>query len=127
MDYQMSERSYESFLDELSQKRKQVSFIEVGAGDGKSFDPLYHFAVKNDWSGLLIEPHPELFARLRENYIACSNVTFENVAISDKFEVRDLHYCAFDAIDSRKVPDWALGISSLYGDRNALGGKRVRH
>src|SRR5580704_5727436 len=121
----MSQRSYESYLEELSRRKKEVFFVEIGAADGKSFDPLYKFASKQSWSGLLIEPHPELFLRLRETYCGHRTLIFENVAISDKVEDRDLNCVAFDAIDGDKIPNWALGISSLYDDRNAIGGQRV--
>jgi FkbM family methyltransferase len=118
-------RAYESYLEELTAKHEDVFFLEVGAADGKSFDSLYPFALRNNWSGLLVEPNPELFEKLRQNYRSCSKVKFERVAISDKFEIRELYSVPLEVVDSGNAPDWALGISSFYQDRNAIGGRGI--
>ena len=36
-------------------------FIEVGANDGIYLDPLYPYIIKNNWSGILIEPNHIVF------------------------------------------------------------------
>jgi hypothetical protein len=41
-------------------------FVEVGAGDGKSFSSTYSFELQG-WNGICIEPHNESFKRLRRN------------------------------------------------------------
>jgi FkbM family methyltransferase len=62
-------------------------FIEVGANDGTSSDALQAYIVKYPWTGLLVEPQPDAFARLKVHYAAMSDrLAFENVAVSSNPE-----------------------------------------
>lgn len=46
-------------------------FVDVGAHDGKTFSNTYFFEKELNWTGLCIEPIPEVFARLQN----CRNAT----------------------------------------------------
>ena len=60
-----------------------LTFIQVGANDGKFGDPLRKYILKFPWRGVLIEPQPNVFKRLMENYLEQNDrVFFENIAIS---------------------------------------------
>jgi FkbM family methyltransferase len=62
---------------------QQLTFIEIGANDGISGDPLREFIVKYPWKGILVEPQPDVFEKLKSNYAEFKDrVSFENVAIS---------------------------------------------
>jgi FkbM family methyltransferase len=56
-------------------------FIQIGANDGVHADPLRDLIMKHDLRGVLVEPVPEAFAALVNNYHACHRLRFENVAI----------------------------------------------
>ena len=56
-------------------------FVEIGANDGISNDHLYNNVIKNNWSGVYIEPQKEVFKKLVENLNGRINVYFENIAI----------------------------------------------
>ncbi len=47
-------------------------------------DPLSHFILKDKWRGILIEPVPHIFEKLKKNYAGCPHLFFENVAISNE-------------------------------------------
>ena len=67
----------------LSRRGENLKFIEVGANDGSFADPLRAYIVKYPWTGVLVEPQPDVFNRLRANYAGTeSRLSFENVAIS---------------------------------------------
>lgn len=100
-------------------------FLQVGAMDGKNFDPLFEHVRRYQWQGLLIEPLPDMFERLRRNYADCAGLLFENSAVADTVGEIEIHRVPLHLIDSGVVPSWAAGISSLYPDRNAIGGKRT--
>lgn len=74
-------------LIELSmmQLEKRVSktpfFIQVGANDGSMADPFS--LISKRWDGLMIEPQPDVFARLVASRSVGNHVQFANVAISD--------------------------------------------
>ncbi len=62
---------------------EKLTFVEVGANDGKSDDPLREYILKYRWRGVLIEPQPDVFQSLKANYAGIvDEVAFENVAIS---------------------------------------------
>ena len=73
-------------LDQFSRALgKRVSFIQVGAGDGLRCDPIREFIVRDNWTGVMIEPLPRVFALLKANYAHLSrrrDLVFENAAIS---------------------------------------------
>jgi FkbM family methyltransferase len=67
----------------MAERGNTLNFIQVGANDGKHGDPLHSFIVKYPWHGILVEPQPDIFAKLRENYAAMkSRLIFENIAIA---------------------------------------------
>ncbi len=55
-------------------------FIQVGANDGSMADPFS--LITKRWSGLMIEPQPEVFGRLVAARSAGGRMEFANVAIS---------------------------------------------
>src|ERR1035438_3422409 len=57
----------------LATRGDQLSFIEVGANDGEFDDPLREYIVKYPWKGVLIEPQPDVFERLKANYAKLHN------------------------------------------------------
>ncbi|MEW5965703.1 MAG: FkbM family methyltransferase [Pseudomonadota bacterium] len=59
-------------------------FVQVGANDGILDDPLRKLVLEHHLNGLLIEPLPDLFERLVENYAESRGLIFENVAIDTK-------------------------------------------
>ena len=67
----------------MAVRGNSLNFIQVGANDGEYGDPLHSFIVKYPWHGILVEPQPDIFAKLRENYAAMKNrLIFENIAIA---------------------------------------------
>ena len=56
-------------LDEFSRELdRRVRFIQVGANDGLRNDPIREFIVRDNWSGVLVEPLPHVVTLLRKNY-----------------------------------------------------------
>src|SRR5262245_12222347 len=62
-----------------------VTFVQIGAYDGVAGDPIRSLVLEsNGWRGVMVEPQPSAFNRLRRNYSdQASRLTFLNVAISD--------------------------------------------
>lgn len=62
-----------------------LRFVQVGANDGVYGDSISRYAFKYPWQGILVEPQPDIFAKLVENYrSAPAKSYFENCAIADK-------------------------------------------
>ena len=90
-------------------------FVQVGANDGKTGDPVFPFVQQYSVSGLLLEPQPLVFEALKENYEGQEQLIFENVALG-KTEGEMMLYQVSDDIKSvydAAVPGNTTGIASF--------------
>jgi FkbM family methyltransferase len=63
----------------------EVFFVQVGAHDGVSADPISRQIRKYpNWRGILVEPQPESFAQLVANYGNEERFIFEQMAIAEQ-------------------------------------------
>lgn len=101
-------------------------FVEIGASDGVTGDPLYKHVQSGALKrGLVVEPLPDLFDLLSSNYAEHrSGVDLANVAIaaSNSKDV-DMMRIPLDACQS--LPKWVRGTSSLRPECTPLSGKNV--
>ena len=67
-------------------------FIEVGANDGITVDPLYELIIKYRWNGILIEPNPLMVGALKNTYVNNTNLIIEECLISEKDGIIDFYY-----------------------------------
>lgn len=104
------------------EKKSQVFFVQIGANNGVSNDPLNEFILNSCWSGILIEPLPDVFEVLKKNHKETkANLLFENVAIGSLNGEVPFFY--IDNSD-QTLPVWTSQLSSFNRDvvvRN-LGG-----
>jgi FkbM family methyltransferase len=63
---------------------RAVTFVQLGAHDGRANDPLHDFVMSRaDWSGVVVEPVPEHFAALQETYApVAGRIRFERAVVS---------------------------------------------
>jgi len=88
MRSQCNEEEY--ILKNLPDKGK---FLEIGAYDGLFLSNTYCLLEKG-WQGVMVEPSPEAFQRLRQNTNPFkSNVQLVNCAISDKNGITKFFEC----------------------------------
>jgi FkbM family methyltransferase len=99
-------------LDAFSRAARDdgVTFVQIGAGDGVRGDPIHPFVVRDDWSGILVEPVRRVFDRLVANYEGRDNLIFENVAVSTAEGYRDFWYLRETDDD---VPSWYDQLGSF--------------
>ena len=95
----------------------------MGSNDGESGDPLNSFVKKYNWHGVLIEPIPFLFQKLKSNYAQQSErLKFLNLAVS----AQDEEFKTFYAIDEKymnKIPDWYYQLGTF--NKNVLSNHGV--
>ena len=66
----------------LNKKRGEEGFfVELGANDGVTLSTTLGL-LKDGWSGLAVEAHPAVFARLRENWLAFPKVKIVCAAVA---------------------------------------------
>ena len=104
---------FESFLYRHLATQKSFSFLQIGANDGVMNDPIYKFNTDNSSvvSGYVLEPLPDIFKKLSENYSFCPNIKAFNVAIHATESEMVLHRVKPSHKD--KVSEFANGIASF--------------
>lgn len=71
--------------------RDRLTFLQIGAFDGEQNDQLHRFIKAGTLTGVLVEPQPAAFARLRQNYAGLSGVDFENAAVGSREGRQSMH------------------------------------
>ena len=103
------------YFESLQQHIDDIYFVQVGAMDGKSRDPMFPMVQRYQWSGLLVEPRPDKFKLLQHHYKDHKkNIQFANVAIDQTCHTRPLYYIDDDIIKKHNLPYFCDGISSFY-------------
>lgn len=76
--------SYDFFDGFSARHDRRVRFLQIGANDGLRNDPIREFLVRDAWSGVLVEPLPEVFQLLRKNYPVARfpGLKFVNAAVT---------------------------------------------
>ncbi len=97
--------------------QEEVIFIQVGSNEGvMATDPLCSFILKNKWRGVLIEPIPRIFNKLKENYRECPQLHFENAAISDTRRMSAFYVVDETAEFFRDNPHLVNEVGGPWGD-----------
>jgi FkbM family methyltransferase len=115
------ERPLRAFCLKLSKVLAEPVFVKVGANDGITDDPCSDILLANtNWKGLLIEPVPSCFERLRANFPDARRFHLEQVAIgASAGEATFYHVDAPKAIQRiPRLPPWFDQLGSF--DRNNI-------
>lgn len=92
----------------------EALFVEVGANDGDQHDHLQPLIRDYAWRGVMVEPVPYVFERLRRNYGGLERVALENVAIAESGGARPFYHLAPVAdYGDEGLPQWYDGIGSF--------------
>jgi FkbM family methyltransferase len=80
-----TEKNVPEILKSLIKGNANFQCVQIGSNDGMCGDPIFHLLKENrGWKGLLIEPVPFLFKRLKMNYGTEERFSFENALVSDR-------------------------------------------
>ena len=99
-------------LEQLFYQRLHPNFffVQIGANDGISSDPIYNLVTKEGVHGIALEPVSNIFKQLTKNYAAYPNVHPVNKAIH-KTEKEMLLYRVNP--DKKQYPEWTKGTASF--------------
>ncbi|SAK41064.1 hypothetical protein AWB75_00278 [Caballeronia catudaia] len=97
----------------LSERNQKVSFLQVGAMDGKSYDPIHPYVKQFGWTGILVEPLPDMMSQLKANYAGSAGLIFENVAIAEQAGSFPLYRVTQETIRKHNLPHWLGGMSTF--------------
>lgn len=92
----------------------EAVFVQIGANDGEQHDHLRRHVLERAWRGVMVEPVPYVFARLREAYAGIDRVALENAAVGAT-DGRAPFFFLRDAGPQERaaLPDWYDGVGSL--------------
>ena len=104
---------FESFLYRHLAVHKSLTFLQIGANDDVMNDPIYRFNMDNKSvvSGFVLEPLPDIYEKLVENYQSCRNIKPFNLAIHATEVEMVLH--RVKPARAAEVPGFARGIASF--------------
>jgi FkbM family methyltransferase len=88
--------------------RPDFFFVNIGANDGVSNDPIFPFLRDYGWRGIAVEPLEPLFAELVRNYAEFPGVILERAAIAP--EPRPFYYIPAEAGYERT---WTRQVGTL--------------
>lgn len=88
--------------------RPDFFFVNIGANDGVSNDPIYPFLREYGWRGIAVEPLEPVFEALRQNYAGFPGVVLERAAIAP--EPRPFYYIPAGAGYERT---WTTQVGTL--------------
>jgi len=108
-------------LDTVIRRRLHPDFffVQVGANDGKQFDPIRDYVRYYQWKGILLEPVADYFAELEKNYADCPNLKLINAAIADHEGTVTIY--RVNPLDT-SLPKWKQGIASLHKEHHLRSG-----
>lgn len=79
---------------------KDFFFIEIGANDGILYDQMHPLIIKYNLTGLLVEPLPGAFKKLKDNYKKIKNLKFEMSAVGLENKQTTFYKCKKDVCSS---------------------------
>jgi FkbM family methyltransferase len=101
-------------VKQLPQNNSETTIVQIGANDGKTDDPVYSIISDGNWSGVLVEPLPNLYKELTKTYQNISNLKLENCAIANEDGIVTIYRVVAD--DS--LPEYVKLLASF--DRNVI-------
>ncbi|MER8836512.1 FkbM family methyltransferase [Mesorhizobium sp. M0909] len=112
----ISEVVKNTVLHRLSAIHAPLSFVQVGGNDGITDDPIHDFIVQYGWTGVIVEPVPTLFERLRQTYRETTGIQFEMCACSDSPGIVTFYHVNTENDLGLKISSFSLETIMLHAD-----------
>lgn len=111
---------FEPLLYRRLAKAPGFFFVQIGANDGVFGDPIFEFVTRHQLAGLVVEPLPDVFQQLVENYRPYPRVKAINTAIHATLTSAEMYRVDPAKLDGLEV--WARGIGSFKGQHHVDAG-----
>src|SRR5918997_825947 len=107
-------RAAPKLLAAFAESYPRACFVEVGSNDGHAHDHLRDLIKSGRWTGVMVEPVPEIFERLKRNYGGVEGLALENAAVADRDGELPFHHIRqADPDGEDRLPDWYQAIGSF--------------
>src|SRR5664280_1701555 len=116
-----SQYRQDEFVDKFFNKKNAGFFIDIGAHDGVTFSNTFFLEKERGWSGICIEPIPDVFDKLKQNrrsininscitqkngYVRFRRVHGYNEMLSGILDLMDSEHSEQIEMDCRKSEDF---------------------
>ena len=108
-------------LHHIGENTPDAFVLQIGAMDGINFDDTRGFLDKYQWPALLVEPIPDLFEELKENFKDRENYIFEQSAIATHDGVIEMLTVPPEVIIEQDLHPGYKGMSAIYPLKNGFG------
>ena len=102
-------------VPEFAKLYPNAFFIQIGSNDGDQLDPLKDAIRTKNWKGILVEPVPYVFEKLKLRHGNNPRLTLENIAISKEAGVMPFYHLrnAEEETNLEKPPRWYDALGSF--------------
>jgi|TARA_R110002126_G_scaffold43740_1_gene125390 FkbM family methyltransferase len=107
-------------LHKIGKEVSNASVVQIGACDGISYDDTRGFLDLYKWKGVFVEPIPELFEQLKENF-KDRDYKFVNAAITKESGKVIMLNVPEASIANQHIRPCFKGMSSVWPPKNGLG------
>lgn len=97
----------------MVETRRRLTFVQVGAYDGVTRDPLRKYIKDRGWRGVMIEPQGKAIDQLRTLYKDTKDIVILHAAVG-----RTPGSASLYTVNSTNAPAWVGGLASL--DRECI-------
>jgi FkbM family methyltransferase len=108
----------EVLLRDLLKADRNLFFMQIGAHDGSFSDPISHLVKQHHWQGILVEPQPRAFQKLRHSYQGEDQLIFEQALVGQQSGLKPFYSIRFPEVE--QLSQWLEQSASL--DRQQLVG-----
>lgn len=102
--------TFEDVLEFQYARTRHFTFLIVGAYDGLTNDPISRFVRSHPCTGILVEPQPAVYERLRANLCAFPQFQLLNAAVDEVSGTRTMYTVPAGNHD---LPEWTEQIASF--------------
>ena len=108
-------------LHHIGKNYNNIQVVQIGAMDGVNFDDTRGFLDMYKWKSLLVEPIPEIYAELKENFKDRTNYIFEQSAITETDGEVEMLTVPMSVIEEENLHMGYKGMSAVYPLKNGFG------
>lgn len=116
-----SQYGEEQTIDQFFRGRKNGFLVDVGAMDGITYSNSRYLIESHGWGGVLVEPHPEYFKKLKSLYAGSDRVLLKQCGCFNEEREADFFLYAEgkDACVSTISHNFKQRVINAHGDRFA--------
>lgn len=85
-----------------------MNFVQIGAFDGTTGDPLYHYIRNHGWQGLLVEPQADACKIVQKLHADNPKITIVNAAVGKERGSATLY-----TVKGEDLPSWCGALASF--------------